>query len=374
MNDSPFAARTIGIIVAVAVLGFAAFLLLSAYAPDLRPGRDGGGHALSTSAVGFKGVVDLARGTGARVTLIRDERERRFLRTLVATPGPDTSQKAMREFLAARGMRPTLIVLRKWRVQRQPANPAWVEQLGLLPEAEVMAPLRGIVTFNLCRTGEAQAMCGPHVRPILTNPDGRAFLARIDGSAVWVLSDPDMIDNRALATLEGARKAASILRVMAPARDLAFDLTLNGFGRQPNLLKLAFEPPFLALTLCVLAAVALALMHATVRFGVPERDARALAFGKRALAENIAALLRLARRSHRTGAAYAMLVAEAAGRATGARLTGIALTRFLDGLGSDGRGSGPRYSDLAREAAEARNEAALLAAARKLHRWKETIL
>ena len=375
MNESPFAARTIGIVVAVAVLGFAAFLLLSAYAPDLRPGSDGGGHALSTSAVGFKGVVDMARGMGTKVALIRNEHALGSGRLIVATPGADATEASMRVFLTKREGHPTLVVLRKWQVQRQATNPAWVEQFGLLPEAEVLAPLHGLAAFDLCRTQNAQAMCGPHVHPILTNSDGKAFLAKIDNGPIWVLSDPDYLDNYALATQGGARMAMTVLRDMAPSRDLAFDLTLNGFGRQPNLLKLAFEPPFLALTLCLLAAVALALFHTLVRFGVPEREGRAVALGKRALAENIAALLRLARRSHRTGAAYATLVAESAGRASGSRLSGTALARYLDGLGSDDRGGGgQRFSDLAREATEARNEPALVAAAQKLHRWKGTIL
>ena len=366
MNDTPFAVRTIAIIVTVAVVGFTAFLLLSAYAPDLRPGRDGGGHALSSSAIGFEGVVEMARGAGANVRLIRDERALGAGGLVVATPGPDTTEKAMRAFLAARGTRRTLIVLRKWQVQRQVTNPAWVEQIGLLPETQVLAPIHDIVPVDLCRTGEAQGVCGAHVHPVLARPAGSAVLARIDDGPIWVLADPDYLDNAALATLDGARRAAQILDDASDRRGrFAFDLTLNGFGRQPNLLKLAFEPPFLALTLCLLAATVLAVAHAAVRFGVPERETRALAFGKEALAENIAALLRLAKRTHRTGAAYATLVAEGAGRASGSRLSGSALVHHLDGLGE-----GPRFSQLAAKAAEARDEPALLAAAQALYRWK----
>lgn len=35
---------------------------------------------------------------------------------------------------------------------------------------------------------------------------------------------------------------------------ITFDLTLNGLGESKNLLTLAFEPPFLAATLCLLFA------------------------------------------------------------------------------------------------------------------------
>ncbi|BCA64326.1 hypothetical protein HMP09_3560 [Sphingomonas sp. HMP9] len=373
MSATPFATfgtgRTMGIVVAVAVIGFAAFLLLTAYAPDLRPGRDGGGHALSTSAVGFKGVVDLMRDTGTPVALIRDPAALRGQALVIATPGAEVTPKAMREFLTARGGRPTLIVLPKWAVRRQTTNPAWVEQSGMLPETAAIAPVRGLGGIAACRTGTRQFLCGPGAKPVLGTADG-VMLARIGVRPLWVLADPDILDNHALATLAGARRAVTVLGAVStePERPIAFDLTLNGFARRPNLLKLAFEPPFFSLTLCLLAAAALAAFHASVRFGVPEREDRALALGKLALADNVAALLRLAKRSHRTGAAYATLVADDVARATGTRLGGDALVAYLDGLGST-----PTYSSLARTAAEARDDAELLAAAQALHRWKETI-
>lgn len=372
MSATPFATfgrRTMGIVVAVAVIGFAAFLLLTAYAPDLRPGRDGGGHALSTSAVGFKGVVDLMRDTGRSVTLIRDTAALRTNTLMIATPGADATPKAMREFLAARGGRPTLIVLPKWAVRRQTTNPAWVEQSGMLPETVSMVPIRGFGAITVCRTGTRQYLCGPGSLSVLRTTEG-IVLARISVRPLWVLADPDVLDNHALATLAGAQRAVAVIDAVSarPDRPIAFDLTLNGFARRPNLLKLAFEPPFFSLTLCMLAAAALAAFHASVRFGVPEREDRALALGKLALADNVAALLRLAKRSHRTGAAYATLVADDVAHATGTRLSGEALVAYLDGLGAT-----PTYSSLARNAAEARDDAELLGAAQALHRWKETI-
>lgn len=373
MSATPFATfgtgRTMGIVVAVAVIGFAAFLLLTAYAPDLRPGRDGGNHALSTSAVGFKGVVDLMRDTGTPVALIRDPAALHGTALVIATPGPDATPKAMRQFLAARGGRPTLIVLPKWSVRRQTTNPTWVEQSGMLAETASIASIRGLGLITVCRKEALQFLCGPSARSVLRTADG-IVLARISARPVWVLADPDLLDNHALATLAGARRAVAVLSAVSPEpeRPIAFDLTLNGFARRPNLLKLAFEPPFFSLTLCLLAAAALAAFHASVRFGVPGREDRALALGKLALAENVAALLHLAKRSHRTGAAYATLVAEDVARATGTRLAGDALVAYLDGLGGTAT-----YSTLARNAAEARDDADLLGAAQALHRWKETI-
>ena len=46
-------------LIVVGALSFAAFVVLSAYAPDLRSGSDGRGHALSRSAVGYAALVAL---------------------------------------------------------------------------------------------------------------------------------------------------------------------------------------------------------------------------------------------------------------------------------------------------------------------------
>ena len=79
-------------------------------------------------------------------------------------------------------------------------------------------------------------------------------------------------------------------------------------ARQPSLIRLAVEPPFLAMTLALIAAALLAGLHGAVRFGQPRREERAIALGKAALVENSAGLIRLARREARLGAAYADVV------------------------------------------------------------------
>ena len=52
------------LITSIGVFAFIAMLVLGAYAPDLRSGRNGGAHALSNAASGFSGLVRLAEATG----------------------------------------------------------------------------------------------------------------------------------------------------------------------------------------------------------------------------------------------------------------------------------------------------------------------
>lgn len=59
MTSSPFNARTLFGVVLASLLAAAGFVLLSAYAPDLHIGRDGGASVLSKSGTGFSGLFEL---------------------------------------------------------------------------------------------------------------------------------------------------------------------------------------------------------------------------------------------------------------------------------------------------------------------------
>jgi hypothetical protein len=138
-------------------------------------------------------------------------------------------------------------------------------------------------------------------------------------------------------------------------------------------LKLAFEPPFLPLTLALLLAAILAGLHGAFRFGPETEPGRAIAFGKAALVENSASLFRIARREHRAAPAYADLIRERAARETGAdsALHGPELDSYLDRLSAP---DGPRFSTLAAQASEARTRSDLLETARALTQWKKDLI
>jgi len=212
------------------------------------------------------------------------------------------------------------------------------------------------------------------VTPLLAGPGG-ALLAQLDERPLYVLADPDLINNHALKNPRTARAALQLLDELSTtdARSIQFDVTLNGFGKQPNALKLIFEPPFLALTLSMFVAALLAGLHGVYRFGPEERDERAIAFGKAALVENSAGLIKLARREHRLGSAYAEVIAEEAARASGAPpgLRGADLEAYLDRLSPP---DGPKFSRLAARAGAASDRSELVAAALALFSWKKEII
>jgi hypothetical protein len=140
---------------------------------------------------------------------------------------------------------------------------------------------------------------------------------------------------------------------------------------QRSPLRLMFDPPFLAVTLCFAAALVLAGVQAAFRFGPVRRSQRAFALGKEALTDNSAQLIRLAGREARMAPAYAALTRKAAARAVGAprELTGDALTDFLDRLGAQ-RGLADNLASLSHAAGRVESRPGLTALAERLYRWR----
>ena len=148
----------------------------------------------------------------------------------------------------------------------------------------------------------------------------------------------------------------------------------NGLETVRSLLRLALTPPLLGATLALLAAAALLAWRSVMQSGPQLRQGRAIALGKRALAENSAALIRLAGREHTMGWRYAVLTAAAAAEQIGAPRSESAETfAMLDRVGATQHMSRP-YSALATDAANARNAAEVVAAARELYAWTEEMM
>src|SRR5690242_8020908 len=117
-GEGAFNPRSMLLIVCVGVLAFAAMLVLGAYAPDLRSGRNGGAHALSNAATGFSGLVRLAGATGRNPVVVRSEDQLKAEDLAVVTP--DHGWVDLGRILQRRGPRATLVVLPKWDTAPDP--------------------------------------------------------------------------------------------------------------------------------------------------------------------------------------------------------------------------------------------------------------
>ena len=322
-----FNAASMTLITAIGILAFIAMLVLGAYAPDLRSGRNGGAHALSNSATGFSGLVTLARATGRNPTIVRSEDQ--LANEDLAVITPDHGWTALDKVLQRRGPRVTLLVLPKWDTAADPVHPGWVRVTGLLPAADPARVLYPATPLNIARRHAAgeqlnttafgapaelsfaapavlQTISGKQLEPVITDSAGRVVLAELKTQQLYILADPDLLNNHAMGDERQARAALALLDFLnsTGAKSILFDVTTNGLGRSQSPLKLAFDPPFLAVTLTIFAAMLLAGWQALNRFGPVRHRQRALAFGKRALVDNSAALIRKAGREVALGSRY----------------------------------------------------------------------
>lgn len=148
---------------------------------------------------------------------------------------------------------------------------------------------------------------------ILLKIDGRVVLIRLEDSQTYILSEPDLINTMAFKTQGGAQLSNALIDEVIKsagtyAKTVDFDVSLHGIEANRNIIKLMVTPPFLAATLCLLAAGGLVAWQGFNRFGDPARIRPDYAQGPVSLAETAAEFMGVANRAHKTGPDYAALI------------------------------------------------------------------
>ena len=385
---APFNRVALIVLLVAGLVSAVAFAVLTAYSPALDAARSRGGHALSRAGTGFSAIVELAAAGGTPTRVSRDDRPGRA-GLLVLTPEADADPAAVARLVERRDGAPTLIVLPKWVTTPVATHPAWIETRGQVgnPAGPLTTIARGVrVTTRAAAPDER--LTAPNIEgidlpapstlqrleassgidPIVTAPDGSIILGWQSKYEVFIPADPDLLDNAAMRDLATARTGIAVLRNLGAAKDggLIFDVTLNGFGGGRDLLRLMLEPPFLGLTLALVAVAGLAVWQAAIRFGTSAAPGRAIGFGSAALIDNITALIATAKREGAIAPRYAALIgATVATRRHAPELDDHDRAAWLDRLGGV-----PRFSVLAHDATLVASSDAALASARALHRWQ----
>lgn len=357
-SAQPAAFSRAGALALVAV-GFAVFLamiyLIAAGEEFGGGGRNGQAHAAGTGLNGYAGLVRLLEAEGFQVNRSRSPAGLETDNLLVLTPPAYLDPEEFAELLQKReDIGPTLVILPKWNASLPPANlpqkvrekfkPGWVMLNEAVP-VEWTAQLPAPYTFthikeelekdeapNWDGLGEAgglptrtilHANDDPEHEALISDAAGHALALKVlgaEGSAYydnahWTIfvADADLVNNYGLGDSNRAQAALALVDQLTYDGDISsvtFDMTLNGFGASENLLTLAFRPPFLAATLCLLMALLIVGWRAFQRFGPPAVSGGPdIAFGKQQLIANGASLIVRARRLPLLAAPYAALSA-----------------------------------------------------------------
>lgn len=428
VGANPFSRRSVLAIVLIGTLLFVALLWMIGTGAGMGSPNNGKAHAASKGVTGYAAMADYLDRRGYAVRQVRNEGALDKAGLLVLTPPAFADGKEIEKIVSARRYTgPTLVILPKW-IEMPPAKDqteakkGWVSLGGVQPphwegfldtlsvrrsqftKSEGPGRWHGVGLSGLLPdskhiqsgggTDLVQLIAGARDNITLAGfmDDGGYYpglepLARDrvlhsgedeDLYPLVVVFEPDLFNNYGMAS----RSSAQLLDVLVPAMEVGdggpvlFDLTLNGLGRSNNLLTLAFTPPFLAATLCLLLAAVIVGWRAFLRFGPPFAPDRAIAFGKRALVANAAGLVRRSGRLHLLAGPYAersrerLMQALALPRTLDPEEAGEAIDRALAARHDDAE---PFTAIVARLKA-ARRPHDLLKAARDLHALERMLM
>jgi hypothetical protein len=369
-------------VLAIVLLGAGlgvALLYMIATGTGMGSANDGGAHAEGKGLNGYAALAGYLERRGYAVSRVRNEGALTRPGLLVLTPPAGAEGKEIDKIVAQRRtIGPTLVIAPKWQAMpvsrrdrssgakdgwvrlwgnRPPNWPGFLDTLSVrvtpLSTAQAGwqgAGLAGALPARMVLSGAGTGL----VRIVASRDDKLTLAGYMDDGGTYpgldalaqdrvlhagerqgrypiiLVFEPDLIDNYGMARFENARLAEALVRASGvPAGGpVVFDMTLPGYAGAQNLLTLAFTPPFLAATLCLLLAALVVGWRGFLRFGPPLAPDRVIAFGKRALVSNAAGFVRRSRRLHLLGGPYADRIRDRLAAA-------LALPRTLDPAGTD---------------------------------------
>ena len=329
-------------LVLIGIFSFTALVTLSGYAGDLRQQNNGQAHALSRSAIGFGGLTRLLGDMDYDVRMARTENIKY------------EDDNALRIFTISRPFQadgldeldlnsPTLIIMPKWITMPVKGSAGWVRKgwgenhiWDTDNHDRDLKELTGDITFTAVTSEDKsitytvsstvgdksitpgfeienlQWLKGENLLDIYRVKAG-PVLVKIQDTETYILSDPDFMNTMGIESKSRARFAVDMIDAViadagADPRRVDFDLTFHGFGGKTNVIKVLTQPPFLAATLCLLAAGGLIAWQAFSRFGDPLQMKRDYALGKFSLAVNAARFIRIAGREPNMAKDYTALI------------------------------------------------------------------
>ena len=402
------------------MFGAAAFFAMLYFIGSGNTGRDindGQAHAAGKGLTGYAALAGILEEEGYEVSLSRSQNGLNDDGLLVLTPPAYADAEDITAILNDRRyIGPTMVILPKWMAFQVPAffgseaedgwvqlvgsdTPQWTGELegefalevensventkklvtwqglglaGKLPDSRhLSATDSAIVPLVLGQSGEAFAgfTDDDGYYPMLSEAVGidagdGEYLDQDKWPVIFVI-EPDLMNNYGFADRNRANFAVELVS-LSMQRDflpVTFDLTLNGLGQSENLLTLAFRPPFLAATLCLILALIVIAWRAFRRFGPPVAEGRSIAFGKARLVKNSAGFIQRSKRLHLLSGPYSDMIRARLGKALSLRHID---DETIDAALARRRPDAPSFSRLAADLRNASSPQEILRAAAAL--------
>ena len=404
-HQGAFSGRVVALLIGVGLLSFVAAAMVGIYADPQTEGTSGT-NAYSYSAIGHKAWTGMLDELGVPVVLSRAESADKayYNDGLLVLAQPDNGGDSLAALEQVFETDRMLVVLPKWDGWAGFEKRSWIKNLRLRDRKDVQEVLAAIdadatlvrseddqelraVAWDILPSVERpQLIRSEKISPIVYS-DAGVLLGEYDwgDTTVWVLSDPDVINNAGIDEGDNAEFAiAMIAAQLPPGSSVVFDETIHGFALSPDLWQALLSFPLNLAVLQGLFAAAVLVWAAAGRFGAPLPPRPRLQAGKAVLIANTASLFE-----------YAGRLADILRRYRETTLRDLAhhlhiprelarnpddsgLIHWLNQVG-DARGTTQRYSEVNHVVASVLNGPgnsvpALLRAAAQLHRWKQEMI
>jgi len=408
MREAAFARHTVRWLVGLCTVSFLGALALSVFGPDFEEVPSSGADSYSRAAIGHLAFKEMLRRLDVPVVASRHataDKTRGDALLLLAEPRdcPPGSPHAQDVAALLEAAPRALLVLPKWDGSSSLEDPGWVERIDPVAEDEVIEVLRVAGVEATIRRAPAAAASRWHanrlghdptfpldmvqlldetdLEPLVACPQGTLVgLSRRDDRSLLVLSDPDILANAGLHHGDNAALALAVVDLLRPEGGaVVWDETVHGHERTPSVWRELFDFPLVLLVAQAALVLVVLLWAGMGRFGAPERPAPPLEPGHAFLIENTAELLRYRGHLESVLPRYLESAVQDARRALGAppELGRKELAVWLDRVAA-ARGVRARVADLETETRRAiqggRRASRVLAAAGRIHRWKQEIL
>jgi hypothetical protein len=327
-----FQSRTVTALIVVGLVTFLLGLLLTAFAGDIFGEISPGHDSYSRSLVGHHALLEFLRQSGKPVLVNRipgfQESTGSFslllLEPLPWKPDPtafieEEAGDPLGRIMDGAGDMDVVVALPKREIKPSYRQRGWIRSESLLPLEEVSAvlhrALQGGLTPGLVRApavhgvsaealgmGEAEVVVTGEVQliepcalfePLVTCDEGvliGCFRTLFWGVRFYVISDPDLFNNRGLARGDHAALIHALLE-KTEAEGVVVDETLHGYRPRGSLLARAFSFPLVLLTIHGFLALGLLAWSGARRFGRTLAPPPEVPPGKKLLIDNTAKLL-----------------------------------------------------------------------------------
>lgn len=288
----------------VAAIAALSFLAAFGYAVFVEPNPErptAGANTFSYSAIGHKAVVEVLRDIGRPVTVSYWQTGARAADSAVLVVAePDALRDAMPMIARART---ALLVLPKWYGYEDDKQ-HWVDDVSprymTVPWADDYVLQTGATTGWRSHVGPTPTLSYPQLlvagdgmTPVIWSDDGVLLGYRdLGDTRLWVLSDPDVLNNHGIGRGSNAELAVAIIdTIRGGNQPVLWDETIHGFIVKPKLGASLLRFPLVLVTAQLALVALLGIWAGAVRFGSPVRKPAAQPAGHVALVDRSSSLL-----------------------------------------------------------------------------------